>query len=190
MTLKFTLKTKKIKKISQHRNFTSVLSVHECILLWLYNTVWEPEILALWRMNARPHRKGKQSSILLFISSGLYADESDPCALKIKKSIQFSRSLSYKTLKAYKTAMTATAYCLQNLVSELGVKNDRISFFSLNIYSLVRPVQLIMKEECTWFLGLCKRDLSKTLSCCCLLRISVSTMFCLSLIYMTSDRLK
>lgn len=72
-------------------------------------------------MYARQHiakltRKQRLSPILLFIAHG---DESDPCALKKEK---FSRSVSYKALKARKTVIKATAYCLQNLGSELGVR--------------------------------------------------------------------
>lgn len=74
--------------------------------------------------------KHRLSPILLFISRGLYDDEADPRALQIikKKHTQFSRSPSHKALKACKTVIKATAYCLQNLGSELGVRCHLILF--------------------------------------------------------------
>ena len=53
-------------------------------------------------MYARPHKAkiitGKQFPILLFISRGLYDDESDPRALKIKKSIHSFQGLPHTKL--------------------------------------------------------------------------------------------
>lgn len=63
------------------------------------------------------------SSLMAFMMMSL-----TPVPLNYKKHTQFSRPLSYKGCEACETVIKATAYCLQNLGSELGARCYLILF--------------------------------------------------------------
>lgn len=81
-------------------------------------------------MYARPHMAKKRKTIFNH-SIHLVGPLSRwvwPLCPHNKTSIHsFQGPFLYKTLKACKTLVTATAFCFPNLVSELGEKNDHIS---------------------------------------------------------------
>lgn len=131
LTLKFTLKTKNF-------NVETLLLFFESFNTSFFGCVMQfdkLEILAPWRMlyvyraaYSKDYMKTDclqlfYSSLMVFMMMSLTS-----APLKHKKHTQCSRSHTYKVLKACATVIKATAYCLQNLGSELGVRCYLILF--------------------------------------------------------------
>lgn len=119
-------------------------------------------------MYARPHREEKQSSILLFISSGPCANESDPFALwfkkKKKKSIHTFQGPFYTKLLHLQDSDERNLVFAKPCMWIRSAYNN-FFFFPPNIYSIDVTVRHIMRKNVFVSFDCHQSDLWKTLCC-------------------------
>ena len=134
VTLKFTLKTKKKQTLPQHQTETLFLFFHimniSCFDFIKQCNKQGSLHCGGGSMYARPHMARERNTIFnhsIHLVWPLSQWVWPLCPHNKTSTHSFQGPFLYKTLKACKTLVTATAFCFQNLASDLGEKNDHIS---------------------------------------------------------------